>query len=391
MRGSPVRKQVLVIAAVALVVAAGAVAWYMQTQRHVGSILAQGERTNLLLVGHDGAGSADGLTLLSLASEDLVFFSIPAEVRVKAPDGRVGPASEVFAVSGPSEVAATVADLLGVPVPFFVSIENTLLSDWIDRLGGITVALTDPALYTDGSVDPPLRVEIRSGERRMDGPEAVAFAVSPSLPGDSGLLARQRALLEALLDQGARSQPLGELRSTIRAAYPALETNCTLEDLFEVARVLHDVPAGKVRMIALPTETAVIEEGSIVEPRIVETERVVASSLKGLDLLTPDEVNVAVFNGNGIREMASRTAAYLRARGFAITRIGNADSFEYSPSYIVVLTDEAKAWVLRDALPPNEIRIVFPETFESSYAALRDYVPVGTDLLLIAGIGMALE
>ena len=67
------------------------------------------------------------------------------------------------------------------------------------------------------------------------------------------------------------------------------------------------------------------------------------------------------------------------------------NGYGYSPSYIVVLTDEAKAWILRDALPPNEIRIVFPETFKASYAALRDYVPVGTDLLLIAGRGMGLE
>ena len=225
----------------------------------------------------------------------------------------------------------------------------------------------------------------------MDGSEAVAFAVSSGLPGDAGLLSRQQTLLHALVAQGARDRSIRDLRSAVRTAFPSLETNCTLEDLCQVAGVLHDAPSDGMRAIVLPTETVVIDGEPAVEPRIVETERIVASSLKGLDLLTPDEVNVAVFNGNGIREMASRTGEYLRARGFSITRIGNADSFEYSPSYIVVLTDEAKAWVLRDALPPNEIRIVFPETFEASYTALRDYVPVGTDLLLIAGLGMELE
>ncbi len=391
MRGSPVRKQVLGIAAAALVVAGGAIAWYVLTQRNVGSILAQGERTNLLLIGHDGSSVADALTLLSLSDDDLIFFSIPLDVRVKGSDGRVAPASSVFSESGPSEAARTIADLLGIDVPFFVSNGHGTLVDWIDSFGGVTVTLESAAIYADASVDPSLRVEIRPGERAMDGADAVAFAVSPSLPGDIGRLPRQQVLLRALLEQGASGQSLHELRSKVRAAFPSLETNCTLEDLFEVARVLHDVPEENVRAIVLPTEARVIEGESVVEPRIVETERIVASSLKGLDLLTPDEVNVAVFNGNGIREMASRTAEYLRARGFSITRIGNADSFEYSPSYIVVLTDEAKAWVLRDALPPNEIRIVFPETFEASYAALRDYVPVGTDLLLIAGLGMALE
>lgn len=225
----------------------------------------------------------------------------------------------------------------------------------------------------------------------MDGTEAVAFGAAPSLPGDVGLLARQQILLRAALEQGARGQTDRALRSAVRESFPSIETNCTLEDLFDVAEVLHDVPEGAVRTVTLPTETVVVAGEPRIEPRIVETERIVASSLKGLDLLTADEVNVAVFNGNGVREMASQTAAYLRARGFSVTRIGNADSFDYSPSYIVVLTDETKAWILRDALPPNEVRIVFPETFEESYAALRDYVPVGTDLLLIAGLGMVLE
>jgi len=221
--------------------------------------------------------------------------------------------------------------------------------------------------------------------------EAIAFAISPGLPGDVGLLARQQLFVDAVLAQGARSQTLSALRASVRARFSAIETNCTLEDLFDIAGVLHDVAGDRVAVAALPAETVVLEGRALVEPRIVEAERMVASMLRGLDLLTPDEVNVAVFNGNGIREMASRTAQYLRARGFSITRIGNADSFDYSPSYIVVLTDEAMAWVLRDALPPNEIRIVFPETFEETCAALRDYIPVGTDLLLIAGEGIALE
>jgi LCP family protein required for cell wall assembly len=391
MRGNPVRKQVLVIATVALVVATGAVVWYVMTQRHVGSVLVQGERTNLLLIGHDGTGVADVMTLVSLSSDDVVFLSVPVQVRVKGPEGRLARVSTVFSESGGATAAQTIADLIGIDVPLFVAVGHTSVSDWIDSFGGVTVTLEDVAVYADGSAEPPLRVEIRPGEQTMGGSEAVAFAVSPSLADDAGPISRQQTLLRAVLAQGVRGQSIRTLRSAVRAGFPSIETNCTLEDLFDVVRVLYEVPEASVRTVSLPTETVVVDGQAVVEPKIVEAERIVASSLKGLDLLTPDEVNVAVFNGNGVREMASRTAAYLRARGFSVTRIGNADSFEYSPSYIVVLTDEAKAWVLRDSLPPNEIRIVFPETFEASYAALRDYVPVGTDLLLIAGFGMELE
>jgi len=391
MRGNPVRKQVLVIASVALVIVAGAVAWYVLTQRPLGSILEQGERTNLLVIAQDGTGTAGAMAVLSLSSDDLVFLLVPTDVRVKADNGGVAPVSSILSEGGPEEGTRTVAELLGIELPFYAAFDRALLEGWIDSFGGVTVPLDEAAIYADGSVEPAMRVEMRPGGQALAGREAVAFAVSPSLAGDVGRLARQAALLRAVLEQGVRAQSTGTLRSGIRADFPSIRTNCTLEDLFQVAEVLHGVPESDVHALSLPTQTVTSDGETVVEPKIVETERIVATSLKGLDLLTPDEVNVAVFNGNGIREMASRTAAYLRARGFAITRIGNADSFDYSPSYIVVLTDEAKAWVVRDALPPNEVRIVFPETFEQSYAALQPYVPVGTDLLLIAGQGMALE
>jgi len=390
MRGNPVRKQVLVIAAAAIVVAAGAVAWYLLTQRHVGSILAQGERTNLLWIDH-GAAGVDGMTVISLSEEDLVLLSLSPAVRVKGPGGGVAAASDVFTSDGAAGASQAVSDLLGIEIPLHLAVDGTLWVEWIDVIGGITVELEEAAIYTDESADPPVRIEIRAGERTLSGNEAAAFVRSEGLPGDVGRTARREALLEAALQQAIRGQTSRTLREAVRERFATIETNCTLEDLYDVAAIFHDVAAADVRLVTLPTETALSDGQPVVEPKIVEAERIIASALKGLDLLTPDEVNIAVFNGNGVREMASRTAEYLRARGFSITRIGNADSFEYSPSYIVVLTDEAKAWILQDALPPNEIRIVFPETFEASYAALRDYVPVGTDLLLIAGQGMVTE
>jgi hypothetical protein len=113
----------------------------------------------------------------------------------------------------------------------------------------------------------------------------------------------------------------------------------------------------------------------------------VASLVRGVRLLTPSEITVAVFNGNGVRLMASKAADYLQTRGFQISRIANADSFSYSTSYVVILTEEPKAWILRDALP-GAVKVVLPDGFEPHYAALRSLVPEGTDLILVVGAGM---
>jgi len=84
--------------------------------------------------------------------------------------------------------------------------------------------------------------------------------------------------------------------------------------------------------------------------------------------------------------MATTTADYLKARDFSVTKIGNAESFGYDRTYVVVLTDEKKAELLNSALP-QEAEIVTPSEFEPHYSALKDLVPDGTDLILVAGKG----
>ncbi len=75
------RKQILISLASVLVVVGIVIGWYLVTQRHVGRLVAQGERTNILLLGLDKVGDtsrSDTMILLSLApGEDVVLISLP--------------------------------------------------------------------------------------------------------------------------------------------------------------------------------------------------------------------------------------------------------------------------------------------------------------------------
>jgi hypothetical protein len=177
----------------------------------------------------------------------------------------------------------------------------------------------------------------------------------------------------------------------VKTVHPYLHTDLSLIDLYDLAKLLQGLEASKLKMATVPGIPVVLDEISYLEPQVVEMERLVARMIKGIDLLTPDEISVAVFNGNGVRLMASNTADYLRKRSFQITGIANAESFDYEKTFIVVLTKEAKAWILLESLPSSDATIVFPSEFEQHYAALEPLVPEGTDLLLIAGAGFEVE
>lgn len=390
MRGNTVRKQVIVYAGIAMALTAAIVIWFMLTQRDVDQLFAQGDRVNMLLIGHNSAETVDLITLLSFSEADVVLFSFPANLRLRDPSGAFGQAAELCQNAGAAAATEAIGTLIGIDIPSYVSCDYATIEAWIDTLGGLEISLEASAMYIDSTADPAIHVEIRPGDQQFDGSGAITFATSPSEAGDIGLIERQLAFLRALLAQGIGTPSTRFVRSTVREMAPALDTNLSLSDLLHTAEVLHEIPPGSLRVDQLVGEIVEVDGVPYTQPNVVETERIVAALLKGLELLTPGDVRVAVFNGNGVRLMGRRTADYLRARGFQVTGIGNADAFDYETSYVIVLSDESKAWVLRDALP-SDAQIVFPETFKSHYEALRDFIPAGTDIVFIAGAGLEIE
>ena len=390
MRGNRVRKQVFIYAGIALALAAAIVVWFVLTQRNVDKLFVQSDRVNVLLVGRDSANAVDLISLISFSKTDAVLFSFPANLRLRDASGAFEQAATVCSAAGIAAAAEAIGTLIGLQIPYYIAYAGETFESWIDSLGGLTISLGASAIYMDSTAEPALRVEIRPGEQQFDGAGAMVFATAPSEPEDMGLLKRQQTYLRALLSQGIAAPAVRSLRGAVREMAPALETNLTLVELQQVAEVLHDVPRNEVRANQLVGEIVEIDGVTYTQPNVVGTERLVAALLKGLELLTPSDVKVAVFNGNNVRLIASRTADYLNARGFQVSGIGNADTFEYEASYVIVLSDESKAWVLRDALL-SDVLIVFPETFESHYEALNDFIPAGTDIVLIVGAGWEIE
>jgi len=216
----------------------------------------------------------------------------------------------------------------------------------------------------------------------LSGSEALAFLRGES---EMTLATRREQLLRAVVASALTGQSDRAVHSVADRLREASSSEVRSSLVRQIARQIAAADPETLRVGTIPTDDVLIEGQLAVHPRIVEMERLLASIVRGMELLTPTEIRVAVFNGNGVRLMASQTADYLRARAFEVTRIANAEMFEYPTSYIVVLTDEAKAWVLRDALP-TQVSIVFPDAFEEHMQALEGLAPFGTDLLLIAGL-----
>jgi len=388
MGGNAIRKPVLIIGASGIVLVIALLCWFLLTGPSPGRFETPGVRTNILLAIVADRTITDPLIVLSVgAGGDDLFLFVPSELRIKRSGGTFSRLGDTYDEGEMKGVCDRLANFLGIDLPYYVAVDDSAFEDLIGEIGRLAVQVESAVVYLDPAADPPAEVHIRPGDQEFDGETALAYLRGRS---DAGRTARAQKLLRAIVAQGFVDRGARDVDRTMRSLNKEVVTNLSLADLHALADSIRKLDPAQLRMPTVPGEMVTIDGETYLQPKVVETERVVASSLKGLELLTPSEVNVAVFNGNGLKLIATRTADYLKARGFQITRIGNADTFSYDTSYIVVLTDEAKGWILRDALP-SPVNIVFPDGFSEHYEALKGLIPMGTDLILIVGYGWKIE
>jgi len=164
--------------------------------------------------GHDGAYLSDSLLVVTYdpASGKSAMISVPRDLWVQIPPNSgqyaklntafaYGVAQSGFAVGG-ALAANKVTDILGLNVPYWLSLDFTGFEQLVDRLGGLDVNVPDDFVatlsptYTGGQV-------FRHGLQHMDGTRALLFAraryCTPAIEAsDFARSARQEILLRAL-------------------------------------------------------------------------------------------------------------------------------------------------------------------------------------------------
>ena len=388
------RRPILIGLGLVVVAAAIFVGVYFLTQRHVSRLTAHGGRANILLLGVDNAGTSsrsDTIMVVSVtAGKEADLLSVPRDLRVKFASGEFHKLNAAYTLGGPELTRKTVVGILGVSIPFYISVDYEGFAQLIDAIGGVPITVDERMVYNDERATPPLHINLQPGTQTMNGKTALDYVRYRSdAAGDINRIKRQQNFISAILKKGLQNKDSATARKLVRTLQPFVKTNLSLVDLYDLARILQGIDQTQVQMATVPTIPVMIDQVSYLELQVVETERLVARVLKGINVLAPEEITVAVFNGNGGKQVATNTADYLKKRNFKVSKYANADSFKYDKTYICNLTgDPAKAKMLQDALPANvNVAIVSPSEFEPHYSKLKSLLPAGTDLILVAGIG----
>jgi len=206
--------------------------------------LRQLKPVSLLLLGVDerpeegdpGRSDATLYVTLNPQEKSMNVLSIQRDIRIPLKgvgkrSGTLDKISHAYAYGGPTGSVETVENFLGLPVDYYIAINFQGFSDLVDLIGGITVdnpvEWTDPGYYKPGFV-------YRKGPIRLEnGAMALGYIRMRywDPEGDVGRNARERQVLQAILQKASRPEMILKLDQFLNIAGKNMKTNLTYGDM----------------------------------------------------------------------------------------------------------------------------------------------------------------
>jgi LCP family protein required for cell wall assembly len=370
-------------------IAVSAAGYWLYKSRVTAPPLA--ERVHVLVLGLDYVPNAtarrsDTIFVASLREGDVRILSIPRDTHVKFPDGRVEKVNAAYAFGGAELARKVISNFLGIEIKYYIVIDYDGFEKLVDLAGGVTVTVEKP--LKDDKTKPPIDI----AAHHLNGKMALGYIrYRDNVTGDWGRLQRQRQLVEALLRQGIHDKSLNNIQQMVTTAQQYIETNLAPVSLYRLVERLQNLRPEQVQIRQIPGESVCKppkEGGCYIEPDPVRTAQLVNKMLRGMDVVTADEVRVKVLNGSGVTGVARRVSELLRNEGFAVVHTGNADRFDYTQSYIVDITgDPKKIELLRERSLRSLFKVVKPEELSATMKGLaaKGVTGAGADAILILG------
>ena len=233
-------------------------------------------RINILLTGIDSSESrthalTDTLLVVSLdpATGQLAMISFPRDLaRLPTPNGKSYDAKinslmsfadrhpDQYPGGGMIALTTEISYLLGAKVDYYASVDLAGFSKLIDRVGGVTVDVTqaiDDPVYGGWTNPGKIGFHLTAGRHTLDGETALAYVRSRKGPGDNDFTRarRQQQLLVALQHKLIDPAMLPNLPGILQDATQTLKTNFPPDRLSEMLGLARKTDEASIKRFVL--------------------------------------------------------------------------------------------------------------------------------------------
>ncbi|PHD75768.1 LytR family transcriptional regulator [Bacillus sp. AFS043905] len=203
--------------------------------------LSDQEPFSMLMLGVDerdgDKGRSDTMIVLTVnpQKKSVKMLSIPRDTRTEiVGHGTQDKINHAFAFGGAKMSMDTVENFLDIPIDYYIKINMEGFKDIVDAVGGVTVQ-NDLDFTSDG-------IHFAKGTHTLNGKEALAYSRmrhdDPS--GDFGRQSRQRAIIEAVIKEGASLSSLTKYDEVFAALGNNIQTNLTFDDMMDIQKNYRD-------------------------------------------------------------------------------------------------------------------------------------------------------
>ncbi|MFJ7679214.1 LytR family transcriptional regulator [Peribacillus sp. NPDC097198] len=204
-------------------------------------VLSDYEPFSMLMLGVDerdgDKGRSDTMIVLTVNPKlkSVKMLSIPRDTRTEiVGHGTQDKINHAFAFGGAEMAMDTVENFLDIPIDYYMKINMEGFKDIVDAVGGVTVQ-NDLNFTEEGTT-------FNKGMIELNGKEALAYArmryEDPN--GDFGRQSRQRAIIEAVIKEGASVSTLTSYGDVFDALSKNIQTNLTFDDMMDIQKNYRD-------------------------------------------------------------------------------------------------------------------------------------------------------
>ncbi len=285
---------------------------------------------------------------LDFANKRIYELSIPRDMEATMPNGRVAKINEAQSDGGVNEAQAVISKWLGIRgFDRYMQLRINAAKDLIDAIGGVDVNVmnSDPSdKKSEMSYDDSwghLHIHLKPGFQHLNGPQAVGYMrFREDWCGDPCRIKRQQQVLKALTDKlkNDKVNTLLHANDLIGVLQRNVTTNFRQAELLSLATYFIGLDAADVHTAQVPyTRDEVIADGDAIVPDVAQRAKLVQNMLiapptpeppvdpAALAAIAPSKVRIDIENASGVDGAAARIAASLKAKGFTIGDVGNAD------------------------------------------------------------------
>jgi LCP family protein required for cell wall assembly len=323
------------------------------------------ERLNILLIGSDqrpkeGTYNTDTLIVVSIdpVTKQVAMFSLPRDtVDIPLPPGPLRNAyargvyprkinalftsvrnrpdlvSGTDRTRGYNALKATLGNLYGLDVKYFVEVNFDGFKQVVDAMGGVTINVQIPV--TDESYPSDTgrlaRIYIPTGIQHMTGAEALVYARSRhSGRGDFDRAARQQRVLTSLREQADISNLVPRIPQLVDALKATVRTDIPQSELAKLAGLAGSIDTRNIRSFVFTPPRYATERtsgdprGYVILPNVKRMRDAVAAAFAEdpqvedqRDAFAQEGASIWVLNGSGKQGQASNIAAYLEYYGLS--------------------------------------------------------------------------